>query len=112
MARKDELLLLAETRAIKVLRSPITGWKPMLLLLPLSEHLQTAGGVLRKKRDSTKRTMKMTNSTCAIQAAVPATPAKPKKPAMMAMTKKMSEYDNITDFWFLPGSWLCTLSRL
>ena len=75
----------------------------MLLLLPLSEYPQTEGGVLRKKKDSTKRTMKMTKSTCAIQAAVPATPAKPKKPAMMAMTKKMSEYDNITNFWFLPG---------
>jgi hypothetical protein len=47
--------------------------------------------------------MKMTKSTCAIQAAVPAIPAKPKKPAMMAMIKKMSAYDNITDLLFLPG---------
>jgi hypothetical protein len=75
----------------------------MLLLLPLSAYLQTEGGVLRKKKDSTKRTMKMTKSTCAIQAAVPAIPAKPKKPAMMAMTKKMSAYDNIANLSFLPG---------
>ena len=45
----------------------------------------------------------MTKSTCVIQAAVPAIPAKPKNPAMMAMTKKISAYDNITNLLFLPG---------
>jgi len=54
----------------------------------------------------------MTKSTCAIQAAVPAIPAKPKKPAMMAMTKKMSAYDNITNLLFFARRLLCALSGL
>jgi hypothetical protein len=100
LARQDALLCARPASPQSAGKQRLEAYAPFATLPP---YCQTEGGVLRKKKDSTKSTRKMTKSTCAIQAAVPAIPAKPKNPAMIAMTKKISAYDNITNFFFLPG---------